>query len=262
MQRFLRSLLISVISFVVVGLMMLALSVAAESQSPSPQQAIGQIVPMLMDIRQRVPISLTVSVPMGGGESMEVIVPLELDLSLQVSIADTVEAKLDVGQVEDAQIVVTKVTATPTPAQAEDVLVPAEGVASAIVNGVEWTILEVQDMGGVLKSSNAFMEDLKSKGRFIRIRLSLNNQTKEALNMMLFSANLLDDSGRTFGLSPEIAFQLENYCTGINTINPGLSKECEIAIEVPSDAKHLQLQVNDFGMFDPDTKLIDLGMDE
>ena len=74
--------------------------------------------------------------------------------------------------------------------------------------------------------------------------------------------DLLDSAKRKFGSSTDVLFFVPKaeLCF-LEKLNPGITKTCRAAYEVPADAKGLTAQVTGLGLFSGNTQ-VDLGLDK
>jgi hypothetical protein len=127
------------------------------------------------------------------------------------------------------------------------------------VDEVRWKVLEATDLGKTLKSTNQFVKDKTTSGRFVRVRFELENLSKDMLTFA--GLDLVDDQGRTFKPSSD-AFQFipnEETCV-LENLNPNVAKSCTAIYEVPANATGLQAQAGDLKIIGNKTALIDLGL--
>ena len=94
----------SVILAITAGLLSIFWTGIAISQDDA-QSIVTRIKPMLVQIEQSVPISVTVYVPVSETETMTLTVPATVDLDVNVSIADTVETDVQVVNVTNPALV-------------------------------------------------------------------------------------------------------------------------------------------------------------
>ena len=127
------------------------------------------------------------------------------------------------------------------------------------VDEVRWKVLEAADLGKTLKSTNQFVKDKTTSGRFVRVRFELENLSKDMLTFA--GLDLVDDQGRTFKPSSD-AFQFipsEESCV-LENLNPNVAKSCTAIYEVPANATGLKAQAGDLKIIGNKTALIDLGL--
>jgi hypothetical protein len=136
----------------------------------------------------------------------------------------------------------------------------AYGVGEDVrVDEVRWKILEAADLGKTLKSTNQFVKDKNTAGRFVKVRFELENLSKDMLTFA--GLDLVDDQGRTFKASGD-AFQFipnEEACV-LENLNPNVAKSCTAIYEVPANATGLKAQAGDLKILGNKTELIDLGL--
>lgn len=76
-------------------------------------QTTGQIHPLLINIQQKVPVNLTLDVPLSNGEIETVEMPITLDVNLQIGLSEEIAATIDVSQVAEPTIRVAEVSEEP-----------------------------------------------------------------------------------------------------------------------------------------------------
>lgn len=127
------------------------------------------------------------------------------------------------------------------------------------VDQVRWKVLSAEDAGNTLSSDNQFIDDKTTSGRFVRVRVELENLSKDMLSYGGFE--LVDEQGReytryseAFGFIPtEEACVLEN-------LNPNITRVCTEVFEVPAEATSIQARLGDLKVFGSKEALVDLGL--
>jgi len=127
------------------------------------------------------------------------------------------------------------------------------------VGKVEWKILEVEDLGSVLESSNMFIDDKKTSGKFILVRFIVKNLDSDMKTMT--DLTVVDNRDREFETFSESSFYIEDEeeLFLLDNINPGISKTYTLIYEIPEDANELMLEVTSLE-FAGDREYIDLGL--
>jgi hypothetical protein len=73
--------------------LLLTFSIGIFSQNnPDAEGSTTQIKPLLIDLQQRIPVSITMVLPLGESEQQTVTVPVVLNLDLQISVAEILSA--------------------------------------------------------------------------------------------------------------------------------------------------------------------------
>ncbi len=93
------------------------------------------------------------------------------------------------------------------------------------VDEVRWKLIEAADLSTTLKSTNEFIKDKTTSGRFVQVRFELENLSKDLLTFA--GLDLVDNQGRTFKPSSD-AFQFiptEESCV-LENLNPNVAKSC------------------------------------
>ncbi len=127
------------------------------------------------------------------------------------------------------------------------------------VDDVRWKILEATDLGSTLKSSNTYVKDLKTPGRFVRVRFEVENLSKDMLTYA--GLDLVDGQGRTFKSSSDaIQFIPQEELCILANLNPNVAKTCTDIYEVPASASGLQARAGDLKILGAASALIDLGL--
>lgn len=143
---------------------------------------------------------------------------------------------------------------------------PAEEAPAAYALGEDiqvgparWKLLEAQDIGKELKSDNQFIESKSTPGRFVRVKLEIENQGTEAATYS--GIELIDGKNRTFQPYQERFFFIEEaeQCS-IAQLNPNLPKTCVEIFELPADASGLKAKLGDLQIFGTDEAMVDLGL--
>lgn len=160
---------------------------------------------------------------------------------------------------------------TPDPTTAPEPTIPPEPtpaptVAASYAVGqdvqvgeVRWKILEAKDEGQQLASTNEFIEPKPTQGKWIRVRLEIENLSTSQLNFT--GVDLTDSQGRTFQVSSDAIMHIptEESC-GLAQLNANLPKTCQVVYEVPADASDLKVKVGDLKLFGGEEALIALGL--
>jgi len=149
-------------------------------------------------------------------------------------------------------------TRTPVPTQT---LVPMPVVGADVkIGDITWKVLSAKDAGNVIKSNNQFIKDATTSGTFIVARYQVTNGgSKEVFYQ---APDLLDSAKRKFGSSTDVYFFIpdDERCF-LQKLNPGITKTCQAAYEVPADAKGLTAQITGLGLLSGSAQ-VDLGLDK
>ena len=128
-----------------------------------------------------------------------------------------------------------------------------------IVGNVRWTILEAQDLGNTMPGIDEFTDPRTTNGRFIRIRLEVENRGSEALS--LTDIDLVDAQGRTFQNETGVyGYVPDQEVCFLEQLNPNLPRTCTFLFQVPPDASDLQASVGDLQLFGSKDALISLNL--
>lgn len=140
-------------------------------------------------------------------------------------------------------------TAIPAPVIGQDVM----------VDEVRWKILSAEDMGNLLTDENQFTEDLKTSGKFIKVRFEIENRSKDMLSFV--GLDLVDNQERSYTRSTNAIMLIDDGETCmLENLNPNITKTCTHIYEVPTDAAGLNADAGDLKMFGGAQTLISLGM--
>lgn len=139
--------------------------------------------------------------------------------------------------------------AVPVPAIGQDVM----------VDEVRWRILTAEDMGNLITDDNQFTDDLKTSGKFIKMRFEIENRSKDMLSFI--GLDLIDNQGRSYTSSSNTYMFIDDseMCI-LENLNPNITKTCTHIYEVPLDAAGLNANAGDLKMFGSTQMLISLGM--
>lgn len=154
-------------------------------------------------------------------------------------------------------------TAPPSAAQPGQPAAANAGLNQDVMVGqVRWKFLEAVDRGNTLTDDNQFTNDVTTSGRFIQVRLEIENRSASTLNFT--AINLIDNQGRTFqnSATADVFLATANqaeYCI-LQQLNPNITKTCTQFFEVPTDAHGLKAQVGDLEFLGDSEALIDLGL--
>lgn len=127
------------------------------------------------------------------------------------------------------------------------------------VGEIRWKITEARDEGQILKSNNVFVKDKTSSGKFIRLALEIENQSKDLKTFA--GLDVVDKQDRTYKASTDglMFIEQDKQCVFEN-LNPNVIKSCQIIYEVPKDATALKAKATDLMLLGMQEKLIDLGL--
>lgn len=140
-------------------------------------------------------------------------------------------------------------TAIPAPVIGQDVM----------VDDVRWKILSAEDMGNLITDDNQFTEDLKTSGKFIKVRFEIENRSKDMLSFV--GLDLIDNQERSFTRSSNAIMVIDGSETCVlENLNPNITKTCTHIYEVPTDAAGLNAVASDLNMFGGAQTMISLGM--
>jgi hypothetical protein len=128
------------------------------------------------------------------------------------------------------------------------------------VGDVRWKVLSAKDEGKTLKSDNQFIKDKTTVGKWIRLRVEIENQSKDQL--LVTGVDLKDDQDRTFKASSEVyaGFIPNEEACALSQLNANVPKTCQFLYELPADAKGLQAIVGDLKPFGAKDVAIQIGL--
>jgi cytoskeletal protein RodZ len=186
----------------------------------------------------------------------------------QPTVVATQPAVAEAGSDTSSDAPAAEPTTAPTEAPAaEPTAAPTEAPAAYTVGqdvqvgDVRWKILEATDAGQTLESDNEFIKDKQTQGKFIRLRLEVENLSKEQLNFS--EVELVDNQERAFKSSTDVEVMMhvptEEQCPFFQQLTSNLPKTCQIMYEVPADAQGIKIKVGDLEMMGSDEALIEAG---
>ncbi len=128
------------------------------------------------------------------------------------------------------------------------------------IGDIEWTVVAVQNMGNTLKSSNEFIDDLKTNGKFVWVEVRVENKGKDLRTLV--APPILDGAGRGFVSSSEDTFHVpeDKNLFLLKNLNPNIPFNAVLIYEVPNDSSQISLIVGDLDLFDAGEGAIDLGL--
>jgi hypothetical protein len=129
----------------------------------------------------------------------------------------------------------------------------------ALAGNIRWKVLEAKDLGNKLQSDNEFMEPLETSGRFVQVRVEVENRGTEAA--IFTDVNLVDNQGRKFEDNSDASIWFvdnKEHCI-LEQLNPNLPKVCTMIFELPAGATGLKFQAGDFSFTDNEV-FVDLGL--
>ena len=146
---------------------------------------------------------------------------------------------------------------------AEPTQVPLAKVGEQVdVEDVSWKVEEAIDAGDRIESGNQYVDPLTTAGKFIRVRVVVQNNGTEQRNLSASSAEITDSQGRTFkGASSMEAMMVagDDSC-GFQELPAGIPKTCHLIFEVPKEASGFKFKASNLALILIDTKEIDLGL--
>lgn len=223
MKRYLVAIVVTVLLFIVFGLGVLA---------QSSKTLTGKLLPMLLDVKQIVPIEALVV----NSEGMTLTVPLTMTVNLQV--------RLDGVQLASAKIL------TPTePLVITQEPTSVQPTTDSTIHSVQWAIESVDRLGTKMNLRDLEHLKFKTRGEFVIIHAVLQNMSDKPVKIgeygtyKNFRLELVDKEDRTFAPFP-VGYMLEELCSSIE-INPGIETPCDIPFETASGATGLRLRISD-----------------
>lgn len=141
---------------------------------------------------------------------------------------------------------------------AQEAAAPPAAVGQDVTVGeARWKILEVRNLGQELKSDNEFIKPKTTAGKFILIRLEVENRKAE--DATYGGINLVDGKGRKFErYTEQFGFVPEAESCVLKQLNPNLPATCSEIFELPADAAGLKALVGDLELFGSGEALVDL----
>jgi hypothetical protein len=128
-----------------------------------------------------------------------------------------------------------------------------------LVDEMRWKILSAEDLGNTLKSDNTYIKDLKTSGRFVKVRFEMENRSKDLLNYA--GLDLVDSQDRSFkNASGALSFIPEEEMCVFENLNPNIVKTCTVIYEIPANASGLHAEVTGLTFLGSAKALIDLGL--
>ena len=147
-------------------------------------------------------------------------------------------------------------TATPEPT-------PLPGIGAQVnIEEMSWIVEEAVEAGDRIETENQFVEPRVTAGKFIRVRVAIQNQGNTEQRVTAGSMEIVDSQGRTFKASTSLAVSMivgnENACT-FQDLPAGVPKVCRLIFEVPKDASGFKFKATNLALVLVDEVLIDLG---
>lgn len=118
------------------------------------------------------------------------------------------------------------------------------------VGDVSWSAQALVDEGNMIGSENALIDDLRTSGKFVRVRFVIENLSQRPLSFS--GAELRDGQGRTFRPRTDFgAFAAipENERCASKDMVPGIPRSCQLIYELPVDARDLELVADGLSTF-------------
>jgi hypothetical protein len=123
----------------------------------------------------------------------------------------------------------------------------------------QWVVISARNAGHELKSSNMFVDNATSEGKFIIIKFKVENLGNKQ-ERIFDTPKLIDSQGREFSEFEDDSWYIPDKAKtmALEALPPSMWKTFYAIYEVPSDSRGLRFQARSLG-FDPDYKLVDLG---
>ena len=183
-----RKLLVSVL---VSTLLLAGLGLAVYGQAGDQLAALAG--PLVVDVRQQVPVDVTLATSVGATGTQTVTVPMVLDLNLQIGLSSALTPAVTIGEVTPARVTVSALA--------------AQGEALVDGAGIEYNIEAPETLEIIQIQSGA-----DSSGDFKLIG-ELRNIGDEALEYQSFAVSLYDADGTLIGVESTYA-ELEEIAPG------------------------------------------------
>lgn len=128
-----------------------------------------------------------------------------------------------------------------------------------MVGEVRWKILSAENLGDLLSDDNQFTDNLKTSGKFIKVRFEIENHSKDMLTFA--GLELIDNQERSFTHSSDAIMVIDDgeACI-LENLNPNIAKTCTHIYEVSTDATGLNAVASNLSMVSRTEVLIGLGM--
>ncbi len=200
MKRFLLAVAVAMLlSFGLLG--------AVSSQSPVAGKPAAELQPLLVRIEQKIPFSVTLSVPGSATETLTMTVPAVIDLNLALSLAGTLTPTVQaITSTQTARIAVSDLQKSGT------ALVDNHGLAYQLegpdsVEVIQWRVDE--DFAGNLNMTGEFRNAAKDR----------------ALKLVHFVVTLYDSDGNILGVAS--GYQ------SLDSVAPGGTSPFRVSTSVP-----------------------------
>lgn len=123
----------------------------------------------------------------------------------------------------------------------------------------KWIVMDAEDLGSELSSTNQFIDDLNTDGRFVRVEFKIENNTNEEVRIW-DTPPIEDAQGRNFEqIDQQSSYLPEDANTLLlEAIPAGMSREFYGIYEVAPGAEGLQFMARDFASFNTSYFPVDL----
>ena len=124
----------------------------------------------------------------------------------------------------------------------------------------KWTVLDAEDRGSTLESTNRFLDDMTSQGRFIYVKFQVEN-LKNSEARVLNSPSIRDSQRREFNqIDRQSLYLPDNAKTmTMEAIPATMSREFHAIYEVAADSEGIEFLARDFSAFGTSIQPIVLG---
>jgi len=127
------------------------------------------------------------------------------------------------------------------------------------VNGVEWIVTEVKNLGSKINGIESWNEDcISGSGEYIYVKAKIKNNTDKTIS--LGDIYVIDSQKRQFEDAGSLYECMSEEMGDWEDINPGIEYEFAVAYEIPTGTTGLKLEVTDLNWLFDNKKYIDLGL--
>ena len=142
--------------------------------------------PLIVDVRQVVPVVADVIVPLEDGTTITATVPLTLNVALQVSLSGVVSNSVEVVEETEPEVTISE----PTPTISSD---------EPVIEGVHWTVAEVEHLAPEMDLG--IHVNFETLGEFLLLHFELENTGRQPIGIDYgydgdLRIELVDEQGR------------------------------------------------------------------
>ena len=120
-------------------------------------------------------------------------------------------------------------------------IAPQSSMREVLALDTTYQLLSTQNFGSFIKASAQYPRDIETSGKFILVRVIIENNSHQEFNLKDWDIILIDDDKREYEPTHDDAqhYAPENEDCHYKDFSPGISRTCALMYEVASDTIQL-----------------------